>query len=90
MVHVSAMPRFGAGNMTQPLADRGIAFVAMPLPSCGDTDDELGACRRAVAAAAAAMSSGREPGLSSQPHRKENADRKGPHDMPRPCTVDRN
>ena len=42
--------------MTKPLADRGIASVAVALPSCGETGDELGdlyadveACRRAIA-----------------------------------------
>jgi pimeloyl-ACP methyl ester carboxylesterase len=42
--------------MTKPLADRGIASVAVPLPSCGETGDELGdlyadvdACRQAIA-----------------------------------------
>jgi len=45
-------------SMTQPLADRGIDSVAVPLPSCGETGDELGdlyadvdACRQAIAAA---------------------------------------
>ena len=45
-------------SMTQPLADRGIASVAVALPSCGETGDELGdlyadvdACRQAFAAA---------------------------------------
>ena len=44
--------------MTRPLADRGIASVAVPLPSCGETDGELGdlyadvdRCRPAIAAA---------------------------------------
>ena len=44
--------------MTRALADRGLASVAVPLPSCGETDGELGdlyadvdACRRAIAAA---------------------------------------
>jgi pimeloyl-ACP methyl ester carboxylesterase len=44
--------------MTQPLADHGIATVAVPLPSCGEAGDELGdlyadidACRHAIAAA---------------------------------------
>jgi pimeloyl-ACP methyl ester carboxylesterase len=42
--------------MIEPLADQGIATVAVPLPSCGETRDELGdlyadvaACRRAIA-----------------------------------------
>ena len=42
--------------MTAPLADRGIPSIAVPLPSCGETGDELGdlyadvdACRRAIA-----------------------------------------
>ncbi len=41
--------------MTAPLADRGIASVAVPLPSCGETDGERGdlyadvsACRRTI------------------------------------------
>jgi pimeloyl-ACP methyl ester carboxylesterase len=45
-------------SMTRPLADHGIASVAVPLPSCGETGDELGdlyadvdACRQAIAAA---------------------------------------
>jgi alpha-beta hydrolase superfamily lysophospholipase len=45
--------------MEKRLADRGIATVSVPLPSCGETGDELGdlcadvdACRRAIAAAA--------------------------------------
>ena len=44
-------------EMISPLADRGIASVAVPLSSCGETGDELGdlyadvdACRRAIAA----------------------------------------
>ncbi len=44
--------------MTKPLADRGITTVAVPLPSCGETGDELGdlyadvnACRQAIDAA---------------------------------------
>ena len=44
-------------SMRGPLADRGIASVAVPLPSCGETGGELGdlyadveACRRAIAA----------------------------------------
>jgi pimeloyl-ACP methyl ester carboxylesterase len=43
--------------MTAPLAERGIATVAVPLPSCGETGSELGdlyadveACRETVAA----------------------------------------
>jgi pimeloyl-ACP methyl ester carboxylesterase len=43
------------GQMTAPLADRGIDTVAVPLPSCGEAGDELGdlyddtdACRRAI------------------------------------------
>ena len=43
-------------SMTKPLADRGIASVAVALPSCGETGDELGdlyddvdACRAAIA-----------------------------------------
>jgi pimeloyl-ACP methyl ester carboxylesterase len=43
--------------MKEPLGERGIATVAVPLPSCGETGSELGdlyadveACRRAVAA----------------------------------------
>jgi pimeloyl-ACP methyl ester carboxylesterase len=46
-------------QMTQPLADHGITSVAVPLPSCGETGDELGdlhadadACRDAITAAA--------------------------------------
>ena len=42
-------------QMTSPLADRGIASVAVPLSSCGETGDERGdlyadvdACRRAI------------------------------------------
>jgi pimeloyl-ACP methyl ester carboxylesterase len=42
--------------MTQPLADRGIASVAVALPSCGEMGDQLGdlyadveACRRTIA-----------------------------------------
>jgi pimeloyl-ACP methyl ester carboxylesterase len=45
-------------SMTKPLADRGIASLAVPLPSCGETGDELGdlyadvdSCRDAVSAA---------------------------------------
>jgi pimeloyl-ACP methyl ester carboxylesterase len=45
-------------SMTGPLADHGIDSVAVPLPSCGETGDELGdlyadvdACRQAIAAA---------------------------------------
>ena len=45
-------------QMTRPLADHGITSVAVPLPSCGETGDELGdlyadvdACREAVSAA---------------------------------------
>ena len=41
--------------MTEPLAERGIASVAVPLPSCGESGAELGdlyadvaACRRAI------------------------------------------
>ncbi len=44
--------------MTQPLADHGIATVAVSLPSCGEAGEELGdlyadidACRHAIAAA---------------------------------------
>lgn len=44
--------------MTQPLAQHGIATVAVPLPSCGETGDKLGdladdvqACRQAIAGA---------------------------------------
>ena len=44
--------------MTQPLADRGVATVAVALPSCGETGDRLGdlyadvdACRQAIAGA---------------------------------------
>jgi pimeloyl-ACP methyl ester carboxylesterase len=43
--------------MTEPLADRGIATAAVPLPSCGEAEEALGdlyddvdACRQAVAA----------------------------------------
>jgi pimeloyl-ACP methyl ester carboxylesterase len=43
-------------RMTSPLADRGIASVAVPLPSCGEGGGELGdlyadvdECRRAIA-----------------------------------------
>jgi pimeloyl-ACP methyl ester carboxylesterase len=43
--------------MDRPLAERGIASVAVPLPSCGETGEELGdlyadvdACRDAIAA----------------------------------------
>jgi pimeloyl-ACP methyl ester carboxylesterase len=46
------------GQMTRPLADHGIATVAVALPSCGETGDQLGdlyadveACRHAIAAA---------------------------------------
>ena len=42
--------------MTQPLAERGVATVAVALPSCGETGDTLGdlyddvnACREAIA-----------------------------------------
>jgi pimeloyl-ACP methyl ester carboxylesterase len=42
--------------MTQPLADRGIASVAVALPSCGEMGEQLGdlyadvdACRRTIA-----------------------------------------
>ncbi|HEY5431149.1 MAG TPA: alpha/beta hydrolase [Solirubrobacteraceae bacterium] len=45
-------------QMTAPLADHGVASVAVPLPSCGETGDGLGdlyadvdACRRAIAEA---------------------------------------
>jgi pimeloyl-ACP methyl ester carboxylesterase len=45
-------------KMRQPLAERGIATVSVPLPSCGERGGELGdlyadveACRRAIAAA---------------------------------------
>jgi pimeloyl-ACP methyl ester carboxylesterase len=45
-------------QMTAPLAERGIASVAVALPSCGETGGALGdlyddvdACRRAIAAA---------------------------------------
>lgn len=45
-------------QMTRPLRDRGIATVAVPLPSCGETGGELGdlyadvsACSRAIAVA---------------------------------------
>lgn len=45
-------------EMIGPLADRGIASVAVPLPSCGETGDQLGdlyadveACRKAVSTA---------------------------------------
>lgn len=45
-------------QMTQLLADHGIATVAVPLSSCGETGDELGdlyadvaACRQAISAA---------------------------------------
>jgi pimeloyl-ACP methyl ester carboxylesterase len=45
-------------SMTKPLADRGVASVAVPLPSCGETGGELGdlyadveACRHAIAPA---------------------------------------
>jgi pimeloyl-ACP methyl ester carboxylesterase len=44
-------------RMTSPLADRGIASVAVPLASCGETGGDLGdlyadveECRRAIAA----------------------------------------
>jgi hypothetical protein len=44
-------------EMTKPLADNGISSVAVPLPSCGETGDELGdlyadvqACRTAISA----------------------------------------
>ena len=47
-------------RMTEPLAVRGIASVAVPLPSCGETEDGLGdlyadvdAASRAIAAAEA-------------------------------------
>ena len=46
-------------EMSRPLADHGIATVAVPLPSCGETGAELGdlyadvdACRDAITAAA--------------------------------------
>jgi pimeloyl-ACP methyl ester carboxylesterase len=45
-------------SMNTPLAERAIASVAVPLPSCGEIGDELGdlyadvdACRHAIAAA---------------------------------------
>ncbi len=45
-------------RMTSPLADRGIASIAVPLPSCGEAGDQLGdlyadvdACRSAIAEA---------------------------------------
>jgi pimeloyl-ACP methyl ester carboxylesterase len=45
------------GRMTKPLAEHGIATVAMALPSCGENTDRLGdlyadidACRQAIAA----------------------------------------
>jgi pimeloyl-ACP methyl ester carboxylesterase len=44
-------------RMTKPLGDRGIATTIVPLPSCGETGDELGdlyadveACRGVIAA----------------------------------------
>src|SRR2546423_1969331 len=44
-------------SMDRPLAERGIASVAVSLPSCGETGEELGdlyadvdACRDAIAA----------------------------------------
>ncbi len=44
-------------RMTQPLTDLGVSTVAVPLPSCGETSDDLGdlyadvdACRQAIAA----------------------------------------
>ncbi len=44
--------------MNQPLADHGITSVAVPLPSCGETSNELGdlyadvdVCREAISAA---------------------------------------
>ena len=47
-------------QMTEPLAGRGIASVAVPLPSCGETGDALGdlyadveAARQAIAEAEA-------------------------------------
>lgn len=59
----SARPRvrdaeWWRAQMTRRLADHGITSVAVPLPSCGETGDELGdlyadvdACREAVSAA---------------------------------------
>jgi pimeloyl-ACP methyl ester carboxylesterase len=45
-------------RMTQPLTDLGVSTFAVPLPSCGETSDDLGdlyadvdACRQAIAAA---------------------------------------
>ena len=42
-------------KMTEPLAERGIATVAVPLPSCGeagptlgDLYDDVAACREAI------------------------------------------
>jgi hypothetical protein len=47
-------------RMTEPLADHGIASVAVPVPSCGETEDGLGdlyadveAARQAIAEAEA-------------------------------------
>jgi pimeloyl-ACP methyl ester carboxylesterase len=44
-------------RMTQPLTDLGVSTLAVPLPSCGETSDDLGdlyddvdACRQAIAA----------------------------------------
>ena len=52
------MPHGGGLKCRRPLADRGIATVAVPLSSCGETGDELGdlyadvdACRHAITAA---------------------------------------
>jgi pimeloyl-ACP methyl ester carboxylesterase len=43
-------------RMTEPLAERGVATVAVPLPSCGETggalgdfDADVGSCRSAIA-----------------------------------------
>ena len=42
-------------RMTRPLAEHGIPTLAVPLPSCGETDDTLGdladdveSCRQAI------------------------------------------
>jgi pimeloyl-ACP methyl ester carboxylesterase len=50
--------RWWWSQMTQPLSDLGIATLAVALPSCGESGDELGdlyadidACRQAIAAA---------------------------------------
>jgi pimeloyl-ACP methyl ester carboxylesterase len=48
-------------RMTKPLAAHGIASVAVPLPSCGETDDGLGDLYADVDAAARAIATAEAP-----------------------------